>query len=364
MKVIWVVRPSEGGIIQHLQHLSTGIQDLEIVIVAPPALQKMVEGRRFIPLNLTDGLDPRSDLYCARQLRQVFKRETPQIIHAHGLKAALISAMALSRQRHSRFLFTAHNSLPQVSSPLRRVAYNLAQRWIFRGMDTIISVSDAVRSQVVNLVPGTKVLTIHNGISLDNFGDISKAESRAGLGLSMDDLVIGTVARLIPSKGITTLLEAVSLLVKMVPKTQLMILGDGPEREKLERYACGLKINDRVHFLGHRNDVPGLMAGWDCFVLPSLTEGFNLSVLEAMASSLPVVVSDLPSLREAVVHGEGGFAVIPGNALEMAASVLHLLKAPEKAQAMGKFNRERVSAFFEKKHMIECTQAVYEGLME
>ncbi len=364
MKIIWVVRPAEGGMVQHLQQLSTGIRDLEIVIVGPSNMQEKMEGRRFIPLELSDGLNFRKDLFCARQLRQILNREEPYIIHAHGLKAALISAMALAPQGHPRFLFTAHNALPQFNSPLKRVAYHMAQRWVFQSINTIISVSDTVRSQFINLAPGKKILTIHNGISIEKFGDLSPSEARIQSGLRVDDVIIGTVARLIPSKGLTTLLEAISLLVKIVPKTQLVILGDGPERKRLERYAYGLGIGDKVHFLGFRDDVPQLMAGWDIFVLPSLTEGFNLSVLEAMASSLPVVVSDLPSLREAVVHGQGGFAVIPGSAIDMAASVLHLLKSPEKAKMMGRFNRQRVSSFFEKKHMIECTQAIYEGLME
>ncbi len=152
-------------------------------------------------------------------------------------------------------------------------------------------------------------MTIHNGILPSSFGLISREDSRAQAGLLPEDLVVGTVARLIPDKGIATLLEAVSLIAKILPDLKLVIVGgDGPERHRLEGYAQGLGLGQRAIFLGQREDVPCLMAGWNCFALPSLKEGFNISVLEAMASRLPVVASDLPALREAVLTGKGGIS--------------------------------------------------------
>lgn len=364
MKIVWVIRPAEGGILQHLQQLSLGIPDFDIVVVAPPSLEEWAGTRRFVPLDLVDGLRIRQDLVAIGRLRQVLKKEKAHIIHAHGLKAALVTAAALAPLGHPHFLFTAHNSLPQSRSPFRRWGYRVVQRWMFAGMDTIISVSEAVRSQIVRYAPERKVLTIYNGISTARFGAYSREVSRDPMGLTPEDQVVGTVARLIPSKGTHTLLEAVSLIARIVPRLKLVVVGDGPERAKLEKYGRALGLEGRVHFLGWRDDVPQLMAGWDCFVLPSLSEGFNLSVLEAMASRLPVVVADLPSLKEAVVPNRGGLVVLPGNAPELAAALLHLLKAPEKAKAMGEFNRERVNTLFGEERMINCTRALYEGLLE
>ena len=144
-------------------------------------------------------------------------------------------------------------------------------------------------------MPENKVLTFWN--LFKEFGNVSMDASRLPLGLEPDDQVVGTVARLIPGKGIATLLEAVSLIAKIVPKLHLVVVGDGPERPRLEQYAQRLGLQGRALFLGWRDDVPSLMAGWDCYALPSLSEGFNVSVLEAMASRLPVVASDLPALR-------------------------------------------------------------------
>lgn len=362
MKILWVVRPAEGGILQHLQQLSQGIADLEILIAAPSSLKEWAGNRPFISLDLVDGFNPRRDMVSIAQLRRVLRREKAEIVHAHGLKAALITALAMVPHRRPHFLFTAHNALPQCNSRIKRFGYEAMQRWMFNGMDTIISVSDSVRSQIVRFAPERKVLTIYNGISPGKFGDFVSEEVKLSLGLSGEDQVVGTVARLIPGKGIDTLLEAISLIAKIMPMLRLVVVGEGPERERLEKYAQALGLEEKVCFLGWREDVPRLMGGWNCFALPTLSEGFNISVLEAMASRLPVVVSDLPSLREAVVSGKGGFMFSPGNAPELAAALLHILKAPEKARAMGEFNRERVHAFFGEDRMVRCTKALYEGL--
>jgi glycosyltransferase involved in cell wall biosynthesis len=363
MKVVWVVRPAEGGILHHLRQLLVGLQDWEIAVAAPPELKGLLPARRFLDLELVDGFHPTQDFAAVRKLRRLLKQENARIVHAHGLKAALVTAAALAARRRPHFLFTAHNSLPQSPTKLFGWASNMVQRWLFGGMTTIISVSDAVRAQLVRCVPENKVLTIYNGICSSEFGLCPAEVSRSALNLSQEDQVVGTVARLIPGKGMSTLLEAVSLVAKILPRLHLIVVGDGPERARLEAFSSRLGLRERVHFLGWRDDVPSLMAGWDCFALPSLSEGFNLSVLEAMASRLPVVVSDLPALREAVVPGKGGLLVPPGSAPDWAAALLHLLKDPVKARAMGEFNRERVEAFFGAERMVACTRALYEGMI-
>jgi len=349
--------------LHHLRHLLTGLGDFEITVAAPPALRELLPVQRFLDVEIVDGFRPQQDLAAVRRLKRILKQESPQIVHAHGLKAALITAAALAPKRHPHFLFTAHNSLPQSPSPFMGWASTWVQRWLFSGMATIISVSDAVRAQLIRYVPESKVLTIYNGISSSEFGGFPREQARRALNLSPEDQVVGTVARLIPGKGVGTLLEAASLVAKILPGLHLVVVGDGPERERLKAYAERLGLQGRAHFVGWRDDVPSLMAGWDCFALPTMGEGFNLSVLEAMASRLPVVVSDLPALREAVVPGKGGLLVPPASAPDWAAALLHILKDPAKAKAMGAFNRERVETFFGAERMVKSTRALYEGMI-
>ncbi len=271
MKIMWVIRPAEGGILQHLQQLSEGISDLEIVVVAPPrsaGVGRKTAVRAFKPHGrpaAQAGFGGRSKPEADLEARKA------HIVHAHGLKAALITASALFFGRGGSVFFVHRAQQPAGTvSPLGHWAAGPVQRWLFQGMDTIISVSDSVRMQILKYAPGgDKVMTIHNGILPSSFGLISREDSRAQAGLLPEDLVVGTVARLIPDKGIATLLEAVSLIAKILPDLKLVIVGgDGPERHRLEGYAQGLGLGQRAIFLGQREDVPCLMAGWNCLLCP------------------------------------------------------------------------------------------------
>jgi glycosyltransferase involved in cell wall biosynthesis len=363
MRIMWVIRPAEGGMLSHISQLLVGLADQEILIAAPRSLEDLAKGRRFFPVEIGDGLSLRADLRAAGELRRLVRSLQPQLVHSHGLKAALVTAAALSLYpKRPRLVFTVHNNLPQPKAVISQMAYGVALRRMFRLMDMVITVSEALRDRLVEYAAPDRVITIRNGIPVERFRGYPRAAVRAELEIPETAKIVGMTARLIAGKGITTALEAVSLLTRIVPDLHFVVVGDGPERGKFESYGEALGLAKRVHFLGWREDVPRLMAGWDMFILPSSSEGFSLSVLEAMASGLPVVVSDLDSMREAVVVGKSGYLTKPGDAPELAAAILNVLRDPRRARQMGEFNRERAAALFGQEQMIACTRAVYEGL--
>ena len=132
---------------------------------------------------------------------------------------------------------------------------------------------------------------------------------------------------------------------------------------RFEGYAQALGLGCRVHFVGWRDDAPSSWPGGIVLCCQVLSEGFSY-VLEAMAAKLPVVVSDLPAMREAVVPNRSGFLIPPGNAPELAAAILNILKDPKRARTMGDFNHTRVTDLFGEERMIQCTKALYEGLKD
>ncbi|MGI6147925.1 MAG: glycosyltransferase family 4 protein [Limnochordia bacterium] len=365
MRIMWVIRPVEGGMLSHLSQLLEGMADQEILIAAPGSLQKWADGRQFFTVDIGDGLNLRADLRAACEVRRLVRQHRPHVVHSHGLKAALVTGLGLSLYpKRPPLVFTVHNNLPSPERSYHRAIYRLVHRRLLRSFDMVITVSDAVRDQLLEYTSPSRVITIRNGIPVERFGRYPRTAARAELGLSEGCRVVGLVARLIAGKGINTALEAASLLTKIIPDLHIVIVGDGPERARLESYAAALGLGSSVHFLGWREDVPALMAGWDVFILPSRSEGFSLSVLEAMASGLPVVVSDLACMREAVVSGKGGYLTRPGDAPELAAAILNVLRDNRRASQMGKFNRERAAALFGEDRMIQCTRAVYEGLSQ
>ncbi|NLL89055.1 MAG: glycosyltransferase [Firmicutes bacterium] len=365
MKVAWVIRPAAGGIKQHLDHLLTGLgSQYEICICGPEELREWAGGNPFYPISIVDGLDLTQDLKAIWQLSKTLRSIKPRLVHIHGLKSVQITVPAAALSRARKLLFTAHNCLPKPKSRLNRVAHEVAMRRLLRAVTRIIAVSDAVGYEFLQYVPVDRIVTIRNGVDHRRFSGSSRTEARREMGLDPDQFAIGAVARLIPEKGITDLLQAAALLKNIFPQARFLIAGDGPMRDSLKHYSRALGLGSYVQFLGYRHDVPALMVGWDLFVLPSWSEGLSVSVLEAMAAKLPLVVSDLPSMREVVVPGKSGFFFPPRDIPALAAAIIQIAKDPGKAKLMGDYNHQRVLRSFGIEQMIEATRMQYRLLIE
>lgn len=365
MRVAWVVRPTAGGIKQHLNHLLAGLgSQYEIAICGPEELRGWAGGNPFYPVQIVDGLSTAGDLRAVWQLSRALRRIKPQLLHIHGLKSVQIAVPAAKLSRVDNLLFTAHNCLPKPDSLWYHVTRGAVNRCLLRSLTRVIAVSQTVGCELTELVPEERVVVIRNGVDYRRFEGICRDEARKSVGLGSGDFAIGTVARLIPEKGIADLLRAAALLRKILPQAKFIVVGDGPMRARLEQYSAALGLEPYVQFLGYRSDVPILMASWDLFVLPSLSEGLSLSVLEAMAAGLPLVVSDLPSMREVVIQGKSGFCSQPRDISGLAAAIIQIAKDPAKARQMGEYNHQRVRRSFGIEQMIEATRREYQLLLE
>jgi glycosyltransferase involved in cell wall biosynthesis len=166
------------------------------------------------------------------------------------------------------------------------------------------------------------------------------------------------VARLAPEKDIGTLIRAFQILVPKFSDVELVVVGDGVERKKLEALALGAN----VRFLGSRDDIPELMRSFDVFVLASLTEGISLTLLEAMAASKPIVATNVGGNPEVVVDGVTGFLVPSQDPQAMADKILLLLNDPQLAQRMGIAGRRRVEQNFSLERMTDEYEKVYRAV--
>jgi len=162
-----------------------------------------------------------------------------------------------------------------------------------------------------------------------------------------------------PIKDQLTLLEAVRIVVDREPSFRLTIVGDGPRRNELHELSQKLTLGDHVVFLGERNDVPQLMARADLFVLSSLQEGLSLTLLEAMASGLAVIATDVGGNRELVTPGQTGFLVPSRSPERLAAAILDLLARPDAVRSMGKQGRALVEREFGVEQMVRKYEQFY-----
>ncbi len=220
-------------------------------------------------------------------------------------------------------------------------------------------------------LPQRDALIANSRIVADYSGDPSAVVIYPGVNVSdfsaprtaHKGVVIGTACRLELIKGLNYLIEALTILAPGFPDLRLEIAGDGSLRGELEQKSHQLGVSGIVSFLGWREDLPSVMAGWDIFVLPSLDEGFGVAALEAMAAGLPVIASAVGGLCELVQNGETGWLVPPASPAELAQRVRELIRDSRRREAMGIAGRERALHCFPISRMVEQTIAVYDTLI-
>jgi glycosyltransferase involved in cell wall biosynthesis len=208
-------------------------------------------------------------------------------------------------------------------------------------------------------LPPEKLGVIYNGVQVPETS-ASPREARAKLGLPLDGQVIGTVSRLYLVKGIDFLIRALA----QMDDAALAIVGDGPERAALETLADTLGVAGRIHWTGHRRDVPTLLPAFDLYVQPSLHEGMSNTILEAMAAGLPVVATAVGGTPEVVDDGVTGLLVPPRDPDALAGVIVRLLRDLDLRRKMGRAGQERVRRHFSLEQMVRQTQALYERLLK
>jgi len=229
-------------------------------------------------------------------------------------------------------------------------------RFMTRLTDAFIGVANSHARHLVEKehFPTYKVRMISNGVDASRFHpERDSSALRRTLGLSATAPVAGIVAALRPEKNHEMFLQVAAQVRKEVPDAQFLIIGDGPERTKLERIAAELKLEGAVQFLGTRNDIPELLAALDVFVLTSRIEANPVSILEAMATGKPVVAPRVGSICESVNDGETGFLMDPNDTLQAASAVARLLSRPELARRMGQSGRAAVVDRWSLERMVE-----------
>jgi len=225
------------------------------------------------------------------------------------------------------------------------------QRQAYRWARAVVANSRAAARQLASEgVAAERIQIIPNGVDLDHYTPRSSAKPLS---------TILTVGNLRAEKGHEVLLEAAARVLLAHPHLRFQMVGDGPRRAELEALAARLCIADRVSFLGHREDVPALLASADAFVLPSRSEAFPNSAIEAMAAGLPVVASAVGGLLDLIEPGATGLLVEPNNAVALADAIGSLVRSPEYAAALGAAAREEVTQRYSFDRMVRAFENLY-----
>lgn len=211
--------------------------------------------------------------------------------------------------------------------------------------------------------PASKVRVIHSGVDVDRFRPRwPNPTLREAFGLPEGAPVAGIVAAMRPEKNHELFLRAAAMVHQEMPEAHFLIVGDGPERPRIEEVAGQMDCGDWVHFVGTRSDVPEVLALLDVVTLTSKMDSNPVAILEAMACEKPVVSTRVGSVPETVLDGKTGLLAAPGDAGQIAARLVELLRDRQRAAAMGRAGREHVLGHWTLGQMVEGYEALIEEI--
>ena len=277
-----------------------------------------------------------------RDIMSVCRQHRVDVVHCHLSDAEFTGIPAGWLYGARRIISTVHYPalLPdRKSGDIRNYLRIAATRFLYRLATAVVAVSDDVAQQLKNVfcLAPSKIKVIINGIDVEAIHRTQpNPELMSSLCVLPGQRLITSVGRLMPPKGHGYLIAAMPHLVHQIDNVRLLLAGDGDLKESLEQLSLDLRVRDVISFLGSRSDVPDILALSDVFVLPSISEGTSMALLEAMAGSKPIVATDIPGNRDVLRHEHNCLLVPPGNPEKLAEAISFLLNHPQIAAAYGR----------------------------
>ncbi|MGZ8686991.1 MAG: glycosyltransferase [Gaiellaceae bacterium] len=332
--------------------------ELGVPVVHVPALQRELSIVR--------------DASAVRSLRRIIVRRHPDILHTHTAKAGATGRIAVElsgKARPSATLHTFHGHVLRGYFDRRREhAFIRVERLLARRTGALIAVSDEVRDDLVafGVAPRGKIVVIPYGFDLSRLGRLAepeRAKQRAELGIEPGTFVLGWAGRLTAIKRPEDLVRTLARVVADGVDAALVMVGDGPDRIRVEALARQLAVADRCRLLGFQRDMARWYGIFDAFLLTSENEGTPVAAIEALASGCPVVATDAGGTSTVVRHGETGFLARVGDTSALAAHITTIARDRELARELGSRGAADVRVRFAMPHMVDRIGNLYAHLL-
>jgi glycosyltransferase involved in cell wall biosynthesis len=290
------------------------------------------------------------------------------LIHTHSSKAGIVGRAAARLASVAGVVHTVHGwSFNDVQAPWAHRAFLEAERAAARVTDRIVCVSRADRDRGVALGIGhvSQYAILRSGIDLSLYDPTgaTREQARRALGVEPGVVLVGSIANFKPQKGPLDFVEAARLASASDPRLRFVVAGDGEMRPDVERAIARANLQGVVRLLGWREDVPQLLAAMDLFLLTSLFEGLPRAVLQAMAASVPVVVTDTGGVSEVITDGESGRLVAPGDPAAAAEAVVALAADLESRGRLAREARSRLGTEFDIRLMVHDLEDLYDEVL-
>lgn len=298
----------------------------------------------------------RADWRALMQLRRLLRAESIDIVHTHGYKADLYGYLA-ARLEAKPVIATCHNWLDHGA---KLTAYNRLDRFVLQSFDAVAAVSEPIARQLVaSGVPAGRIAVVANGIDIRAFDPRTRKSALP----ESKDLVIGAVSRLELQKGFEHLLNAFPTVRQSFPSARLLIVGEGPDRGRIEELIKQRGLHNAVTLAGQQTDMPTVYASMDLFVLPSLNEGLPMTLLEAMAASKPIIATRVGAIPKVISHRTTGLLVEPADSVGLASAITLLLSDRSLRLQQAQNARSHVERCYSAEAMAQSYHAMYTNVL-
>jgi glycosyltransferase involved in cell wall biosynthesis len=295
------------------------------------------------------------DRAAIAKIRELVTRTGADVVHTHGYKADIYVYLAL-RGLGVPLVSTCHT---WYDTDLFVSIYGMADRFVLRKYARVVAVSDEVKQRLLKAgVREEKIRMVRNGIDLRQFDEALRSHRKDTR--PERALVVGLVGRLAWEKGVDVFLRAAAEVLVEFPETRFVVVGEGPDQEKLERLIDTLMIRESVELLGRREEMASVYASLDVMVSSSRQEGLPMAVLEGMASGLAVVATAVGAVPTVVEDGRTGVLVAAQDSGLLAAGIAELLRDPAKRRRLGDAARQLIEEEYSAARMTKDYLRVYE----
>lgn len=371
------VSKSTGGVGQYLRTLVTYLdkERFQVTVVC------LSDGGDELAAELSkiDGVQAHSlsmnrfkinlftDAQVLIKLARIIRQGNFDLIHAHTSKPGFLARVAAIGTGipciYRPACFSFHDGLPKWKAHFYAAIERVAARW-FTAKILAVCEDERLLAGKYHVGSDSQITTIYTGIDVVRFGQPSdRHEVRASLNIPDSAFLFGTVGRLSRQKAPFDFVNAAALVHQTCPDAHFVWVGDGEMMAETQELVHFLNLSGVFHFANHRKDVSSVLNAMDCFVLASHWEGFSLSVLEAMAVGLPVIVSRVSGAGEAVLDGVTGYVVPIGDSQALAAAMGRMADNPQEALIFGGKSRQRFDQKFTMARMINEIERLYENVL-
>jgi glycosyltransferase involved in cell wall biosynthesis len=289
------------------------------------------------------------------------------ILHSQGARADFFCRLAAKLARFPRHVCTIAMPVEGFDVPRwKQMIYLFADKATQRFVARFIVVSDALRKMYIEGrgIEARRVVSIYNGVELERFSPVHPGKQSSGYrSIRQVNMSVGCFGRLVWQKGIEYLIRAIPAVVSEVAPVHFLMVGDGPERDRLETMAAEMGVGDCITFTGFMEDVLPLLSRVNVVVIPSVKEGFPMISLEAMAMAKPIVATQIDGITEQLQHLRSALLVPPKSSHALAAAIVALLKDKSLAAELAREARKVVEQRFTLQNTVSATQNVYEALL-